>query len=160
MPTVAREPGRNLATPRILVVGVGGLGCPVAELLHASTRIKVVVSSCGFDSFVDYMDGNIKGWTSDRYMPRLLEYQLESIPFDFHELIGALAPRPVFVNAPIGDTNFKWRSVDRIIAAARPVYRLFDAESNLRVEHPGCAHSFPLEMRKQAYEIIDSALKP
>src|SRR5207248_5205470 len=32
-------------------------------------RIKVVVSSCGFDSYVDYMDGNIKGWTSDRYMP-------------------------------------------------------------------------------------------
>ena len=123
-------------------------------------RIKVVVSSCGFDSFVDYMDGNIKGWTSDRYMPRLREYQLESIPFDFHELIGALAPRPIFVNAPIGDTNFKWRSVDRIIAAARPVYRLFDAESNLRVEHPGCAHSFPPEMRKQAYEIIDSVLKP
>jgi len=78
-------------------------------------RIKVVVSSCGFDSFVDYMDGNIKGWTSERYMPKLLEYQdsLEKVPFDFHELIGTLAPRPVFINAPLGDTNFKWREPRR-----------------------------------------------
>src|SRR5205807_3270171 len=77
-------------------------------------RIAVVVSSCGFDSFQDYMDGDIKGWTSERYMPRLLEYRarLAEIPFDFYELIGALAPRLVFISAPRGDTNFKWRSVD------------------------------------------------
>src|SRR5438046_5211217 len=62
-------------------------------------RIKVVVSSCGFDSYLDYKDGDIKGWTSERYLPRLLAYQdrLNDIPFDFHELIGALAPRPIFI---------------------------------------------------------------
>src|SRR5882724_3477020 len=74
-------------------------------------RIKVVVSSCGLDSYRDYMDGNIKGWTSDRYMPKLLDYKLEDIPFDFHEILGAIAPRAVFVCAPIGDTNFRHKSV-------------------------------------------------
>src|SRR5439155_4600310 len=90
-------------------------------------RIRVVVSSCGFDSFMDYMNGNIKGWTSDRYMPKLLEYQnrLADIPFDFHELIAALAPRPVFINAPRGDTNFKWSSVDEVVKAAAPGYHLY-----------------------------------
>src|SRR4030095_8782113 len=37
-------------------------------------RIRVVVTSCAFDSFVDYMDGNITGWTQTRYMPRLHDY--------------------------------------------------------------------------------------
>src|SRR5207249_11546129 len=69
-------------------------------------RIKVIVSSCGFDSYLDYKEGNISGWTSERYMPRLADYQgrLREIPFDFHELIGALAPRAVFISAPLGDT--------------------------------------------------------
>ena len=122
-------------------------------------RIKVIVSSCGFDSYLDYMNGNIKGWTSERYMPKLLDYSLAEIPFDFHEIIGALAPRPVFVNAPIGDSNFKWKSVDAIIAAARPIYKVYGAEGNLRVEHPDCAHDFPNEMREEACRFIEANLK-
>lgn len=117
-------------------------------------RIKGVASSCGFDSFLDYMNGNIKGWTSARYMPRLRDYKLEDIPFDFHELIGALAPRVLFVNAPFGDTNFKWDSVDRIAAAARRVYELYGAAENLIVEHPDCGHLFPKEMRAKAYRLF------
>jgi glucuronyl esterase-like protein len=124
-------------------------------------RIKVVVSSCGFDSYLDYMDGNIKGWTSERYMPRLLEYQnrLEDIPFDFYELIGALAPRAVFINAPLGDGNFKWRSVDKIVRAALPVYELYRVPQKLRVEHPNCGHDFPPEMRELAYRLLRDELK-
>jgi dienelactone hydrolase len=124
-------------------------------------RIKVVVSSCGFDSYVDYMDGKIKGWTSDRYMPKLLAYQdrLPEIPFDFHELIGALAPRPVFINAPLGDTNFKWRSVDEVVKSAKAVYRLYGSEANLHVEHPDCGHDFPLEIREGAYEFLGKHLR-
>src|SRR5438067_4436776 len=65
-------------------------------------RIKVVVSSCGLDSFTDYFGGNIKGWTQERYMPRLTEYmsRVADVPFDFQELIGAIAPRHVFISAP------------------------------------------------------------
>ncbi|MBI2949592.1 MAG: alpha/beta hydrolase [Verrucomicrobia bacterium] len=122
-------------------------------------RIKVIVSSCGFDSFRDYMDGNIKGWTSDRYMPKLLNYPLREIPFDFHELIGALAPRPVFVSAPFYDTNFKWTSVLLIEEAASKVYDLYGARANLRVEHPKCGHEFPIEMREIAYRLFAEQLR-
>jgi hypothetical protein len=125
-------------------------------------RIKVVISSCGFDSFVDYMDGKITGWTSERYMPRLLGYRdrLEEIPFDFYELIGAIAPRPVFVNAPLGDTNFKWRSVDQIVGAAAAVYALYGKAPDLKVEHPDCGHDFPADIREEAYAFLDEALRP
>src|SRR5438067_2292677 len=107
------------------------------------------------------MDDNIKGWTSERYMPKLLAYQnrLSEIPFDFHELIGALAPRPVLINAPLGDTNFKWRSVDEIVRAAAAVYRLYGVPQNLRVEHPDCGHDFPPEMRELAYQLLHENLK-
>jgi dienelactone hydrolase len=131
-------------------------------------RIKVVVSSCGLDSYLDYYGGNPavwehgKGWCQDRYMPRLADYKgrLAEIPFDFHELIGALAPRRVLISAPLGDSNFKWQSVDNIVKAALPVFKLHDAAENLRVVHPGCPHDFPPEIREQAYAWIDSVLKP
>ena len=122
-------------------------------------RIKVVVSSCGFDSFRDYMNGNITGWTSTRYMPRLTKFSPDNYPFDFHEMIGALAPRVVFVSAPLGDTNFKWRSVDAVAASAGKIFELYGVPENLRVEHPDCGHLFPKEMREKAYALLDAHLK-
>ncbi|HUL51361.1 MAG TPA: alpha/beta hydrolase [Candidatus Nitrosotalea sp.] len=124
-------------------------------------RLKAIAVSCGFDSFLDYMNGDIRGWTGERYMPRLLSYcnDLSGIPFDFHELIGALAPRAVFVSAPLGDTNFKWRSVDVITQAASQVYALYGVPGNLHVEHPDCVHLFPREMREAAYKMFDEQLK-
>jgi len=130
-------------------------------------RIKVIVSSCGFDSFVDYYGGDPgvwkpeRGWCQTRYMPRLASYagRLEEIPFDFHELMGALAPRRAFVNAPLGDTNFKWHSVDAVAQAASPIYGLYRAPRNLEVQHPDCGHLFPPEVRQTAYAVLDEALK-
>jgi len=123
-------------------------------------RIRVVVASCGFDSFLDYMDGKIDGWCSERYLPRLLDYRdrLGDIPFDFHELLGALAPRRVWISAPIGDTNFKWRSVDAVVRSASAVYALYQKPERLTVEHPDCAHDFPPASRERAYAVLAQEL--
>jgi dienelactone hydrolase len=121
-------------------------------------RIKVVVTSCGFDSFIDYMDGNIKGWTSDRYMPRLLNYPDKNYPFDFYEVLGAIAPRAVFINAPKRDSNFKWRSVEKIVGEAGKVYELHQAATNLAARYPDAEHSFPAELRKESFGFIESRL--
>jgi dienelactone hydrolase len=124
-------------------------------------RIRVVVSSCGFDSFLDYYGGNIKGWVQERYMMRMQQYldAPQSIPFDFYELISALAPRAVFVNAPLQDSNFRHASVDRIRDAALPVFKLYGAEDRLRVEHPDCDHDFPDQIRFAAYDWIERHLQ-
>ncbi len=127
-------------------------------------RIKAVVSSCGFDAYPDYYDGDAgvwlfgKGWCQTRYMPLLSNYrgQLDKIPFDFPELLGALAPRPVLVNAPLRDSNVRWRSVDRCADAARPVFRLLGREDSLVIRHPDCDHDFPDEQRAEAYTLFDS----
>lgn len=129
-------------------------------------RLKVIVSSCGLDSYLDYYNGDAKnwqpekGWCQTRYMRKLADYQgrLEEIPFDFHELIAALAPRHVLIIAPTKDSNFRAASVDRIAAAARPVFKLLGHEDHLRVEHPECEHDFPPEMREAAYQLFDRVL--
>jgi hypothetical protein len=130
-------------------------------------RIQTIVSCCGFDSFLDYYRGNDdvwrpgKGWTQTRYMPKLSAYRgrLEEIPFDFPELIGVLAPRRVLIIAPLGDANFHADSVDRVVAAARPVYELYGHPGRLRVEHPDCPHDFPRAMRDAAYAFLDAGLR-
>jgi len=129
-------------------------------------RLKVAVSSCGLDSYLDYFNGDPrnwdpeKGWCQTRYMRKLADYKgkLTDIPFDFHEMIGSLAPRYVLIIAPMKDSNFRAGSVDQIAAAARPVFNLFGHENRLRVEHPDCGHDFPPEMREAAYQLFDAVL--
>jgi pimeloyl-ACP methyl ester carboxylesterase len=160
------------ATPGVSPRGFGAIGHSLGghNAIYTAVfddRIKSIVSSCGFDSFLDYYRERQaavwkrgQGWTQDRYMPALAEYdgKLEAIPFDFHELIGALAPRAFLAIAPLHDANFKAQSVDRIIAAARPVYQLHGERDRLAVEHPDCAHDFPTEMRQKAYQWLERYL--
>jgi dienelactone hydrolase len=130
-------------------------------------RLKVIVSSCGLDSFLDYYGGDEKnwapekGWCQTRYMLKLADYKgkLAEIPFDFHELIGALAPRHILIIAPKEDHNFKAESVDRIAKAAQTVFKLHGKPDNLRVEHPAGGPDFPPAMREAAYKLFDDVLK-
>ena len=131
------------------------------------TRLKVIVSSCGLDSYSDYYNGDEKnwlperGWCQTRYMLKLAEYKgrLKDIPFDFHEMIGTLAPRHVLIVAPLKDSNFKHDSVDRIAAAAKPIFKLLGGADRLQVTHPDCQHDFPNDSRAEAYKLIDTVLK-
>ena len=147
-------------------VGAGGIGSIGHSLgghnsIYTAVfdlRIKAVVSCCGFDSYQDYKDGDINGWASDRYMPKFLHYALADIPFDFHDMVAALAPRPFLAVAPLRDANFKWQSVDRIAAAAARVFALYGAQDALAVEHPDCEHDFPDAMRELAYRLFEQHL--
>lgn len=131
-------------------------------------RVSVVVTSCGFDSYRDYYGGAERswyferGWCQLRYMPRLADYRgrLEEIPFDFAEILGAIAPRPIYVNAPLHDSNFVWQSVDRCVAAAQPIYQLLGAPNALTVEHPDIDHNFPDAQREAAYRTLQQVLQP
>jgi hypothetical protein len=107
------------------------------------------------------MNGKIKGWTSDRYMPKLIDYvdKVDQVPFDFGEILGTIAPRHVVVVAPKKDDNFRWESAAKVVRSAAEVYKLVDAEKNLRIEHPDDIHVFSAEMREMAYKRIDEVLK-
>ena len=126
-------------------------------------RIKVIVSSCGFCGFPKYYGGNLKGWTSDRYMPRIAaEFgnDPKKVPFDFTDVVTSFAPRPFLAVAPVRDDNFAVAGVRDVIAAAAPAYKSFGAAENLKAIYPDAGHDFPAAARKTAYEFLDQHLKP
>lgn len=147
---------------RIGVIGhsLGGHNAIFTALFEP--RIKAVVSSCGFNAFPFYYKGNIAGWSHKGYMPRLKEtYQLDlrQVPFDFPELIGALAPRAFFTNSPLHDANFEVEGVRVCITAAKPVYEFLGVPDRLIAVHPDAQHTFPAAVRIQAYEFLDRNLR-
>ena len=130
-------------------------------------RIVAVVSSCGLDAYPDYYQGDPRrwepkqGWCQLRYMPKLANYKgrLDEIPFDFHEMIAALAPRHMLIIAPTMDGNFRADSVDRIARSASEIFKLHGCPDHLRVLHPECNHDFPPEMREEGFKLFDVMLK-
>ena len=147
---------------RIGVIGHSLGGHNAIFLAAFDSRITVCVSSCGWTPFADYYGGKIAGWTSARYMPRLRDvYHLDpnQVPFDFGEVIAAIAPRAFFSNSPLHDENFSVSGVKKAVPEIGKVYHLFGADRALEVVHPDCAHDFPPEIREQAYRFIDSSLK-
>ena len=49
--------------------------------------------------------------------------------------------------------------VQKSVEAARDVYKLWDAEDQLVARHPEAGHSFPDEVREEAYRWLDGHLK-
>jgi pimeloyl-ACP methyl ester carboxylesterase len=146
---------------RIAVIGhsLGGHNSMFVALFDP--RIKAVVTSCGFTSFQKYYKGDLTGWSHKGYMPKIAsvyEKNPDKMPFEFSEVLAALAPRPVFINAPLHDDNFDVSGVDDCVRAAEPVYALRGAKGAIVVVHPDAAHSFPPEIRQQAYRFLDKAL--
>ncbi|MCH7726997.1 MAG: alpha/beta fold hydrolase, partial [Planctomycetes bacterium] len=125
-------------------------------------RIKAVVTSCGFTAFHHYYGGKLAGWTSDRYMPQIRDQygnDPDKMPFDFYEVLAATAPRGIFINAPVRDSNFDITGVKKVVTEVRKVYELLGAKENLVAVHPNSAHDFPDDVRRQAYEWLDGQLK-
>ena len=126
-------------------------------------RVKVLVTSCGFTAFPKYYNGDLTGWTHDGYMPAIAsEFGKDParMPFDFPGLLAALAPRGLFINAPLRDANFDVSGVRDCVAAAQKAYALLNAEDRLAVEYPDAEHDFPDAQRRSAYEFIETALAP
>jgi pimeloyl-ACP methyl ester carboxylesterase len=125
-------------------------------------RIKAVVSNCGFTSFPKYMKGNLKGWSSARYMPRIASKhgsKPDTMPFDFPEIVASFAPRAFLASSPLHDDNFEVSGVKDCMAKAKPVYALLGAEEKLRANYPDCKHEFPPDVREVAYAFLDRWLK-
>jgi dienelactone hydrolase len=125
-------------------------------------RIKAAVTNCGFTSFPKYYGGNLTGWSHKGYMPAIeSDYGKDPsrMPFDFPEVLAAIAPRAVLAIAPLRDSNFEVSGVRDCVASAAHVYRLLGAESALHALYPDCAHEFPDDLRKQAYDWLKAKLQ-
>ncbi|MFT3946792.1 MAG: alpha/beta fold hydrolase [Agriterribacter sp.] len=133
------------------------------------TRLKVIVSSCGWTLMHDYFNGDTASaqkyggklwpWAQERYMPLIGDqygFDPDKVPFDFDEAIAAIAPRAFFSSAPVHDANFSIEGVKKGIANVKAVYDFLDVPQRLQVCYPDCQHDFPLQVRSQVYDFIDS----
>lgn len=122
-------------------------------------RIRAMVTSCGFNSFRKYYNGDLTGWSGRRYMPLIAEKfgkDWKQMPFDFPEILIALAPRPLFINAPLHDSNFEVSGVRDCVERARPVYdTLFRSKDNLVAVYPDVGHEFPKAIRESTYAFLE-----
>ncbi len=147
---------------RIGVIGHSPGGHNALFLAAFEPRISAVVTSCGFTSFRKYKGGDLSGWSHFGYMPRIASDYWnapELMPFDFSDVLALIAPRPVFINAPVFDANFDWSGVDDCVRSARAIYsRVFHIRNKLRLVHPDSAHDFPSDVRSQAYSFLAGAL--
>ncbi|HJQ78736.1 MAG TPA: prolyl oligopeptidase family serine peptidase [Lacipirellulaceae bacterium] len=124
-------------------------------------RIKAVVTCCGFTRFHKYMKGDLTGWSGPRYMPRIKSHyglSPDRMPFDFTEVIAAIAPRSVFIVAPVHDDNFDVGGVRDVVAAAQPVFKLLGRPDRLRAVYPDAGHDFPDAARHEAYDFLRASL--
>lgn len=163
---------KDVDPDRIGVIGLSLGGHDAIFVGAFDTRLKVIVSSCGWTLMHYYDDGNkeaqkkyggkLWGWAQDRYMPLFRDkYNLDpdKIPFDFDEVIATLAPRAFFSSSSLNDSNFDIRGVKKGIAVVAEVYRFLGAEDNLQFRYPEAQHDFPPEVRLQAYRFIDKLLE-
>jgi pimeloyl-ACP methyl ester carboxylesterase len=130
------------------------------------TRLKAVITSCGWTEFEYYnigeeaselYGGRLGPWAQDRYMPLLRDkYRLESVPFNFHDVIALIAPRAAYSVSPLHDANFDVEGVKAGIRKAAEVYRFLKVEHHLRVDYPDAPHDFPETCRQAAYRWADS----
>jgi dienelactone hydrolase len=125
-------------------------------------RIKATVSNCGFTSFAKYYGGNLTGWTGKTYMPRIATAYGKDparVPFDFCDVVAAMAPRAFLASSPLHDSNFEVSGVRDVIAAVKPVYEKAGARDRLQANYPDSKHEFPDAVRATAYEFLDRWLK-
>jgi hypothetical protein len=136
-------------------------------------RIKVGASNCGFDTF--RIDGNVWRWShATALMPRLGFYvgssyinmdfyravpdsEVIQTPFDMHELLALIAPRPLFLSTSDEDfvfPNAGW-STRRALARIEPVYNLLNGVGKIESHFFKGGHSFPNDVSSRAYDWLD-----
>ncbi len=128
---------------RIYAAGYS-LGATVALYSAAlDERIKAVVSVCGFTPMrLDTMEKGTEGIKMYSHLhgliPRLGFFigRENHIPYDFHEVIAAIAPRPALIVAPIWDRFAAFDDIKQCLTEVEKVYDLLGAENKIELCAP------------------------
>jgi dienelactone hydrolase len=106
-------------------------------------RVKGVVSIAGFTPMrtdtPDRGTGGIARYYEERgLLPRLGFFagNEAKIPYDYQELIAAIAPRPVYVLQPTLDRDANPADVRAVVDQARKIFTLYNAADQLVLDEP------------------------
>ncbi len=150
-------------------VAVAGYSLGGAVALHAAAldeRIRAVASTCGFASLrLDAHGAETEGLR--RYcllrptLPRLGFFlgQERRVPYDYHELLALIAPRPALILAPRLDQDWRPEDVRACYDAALAVYRLLGADDRLCWEAPDDLNRYPPRYQERVNTWLASAVR-
>ncbi|MCX6622536.1 MAG: hypothetical protein NTY38_16005 [Acidobacteria bacterium] len=140
-------------------------------------RLACGVSSCGFDTFRH--DGNVYRWShATALMPRLGFYisspyismqafsgmpdsETVRVPFDLHEVLALIAPRPLLLAASDDDNVFPnagW-STRQAMARLEPLYAKLGAAGRIGSYYFRGGHGFPPDSASRCYGWLDRWLR-
>lgn len=147
---------------RIGVIGHSLGGYNGWFLAGLDSRIRAVVSSCGFSMFTDDPDPNRWGrreWFS--HIPEITDYlAADRLPFEWHEIAALAAPTPFFLWGGMNDPIFpNWMAIAAGAKEIGSVYELLKQPSSFECLFGNVGHDFPVSIRKYAYEFLDQALR-
>jgi dienelactone hydrolase len=138
---VSKEP--QVDSNRIYLFGYS-MGANLA--LHTAvldSRVKGVVSLNGFtpmrtDTENKGTGGIARYFREHDLLPRMGAFagKESRLPYDFDELIAAIAPRPVYILSPQFDRDATPADVRLAVDQAKKIYRLYNAADNVMLDEP------------------------
>lgn len=148
---------------RIYVAGYS-LGALVGLYSAAlDDRIAGAISVAGFTPMrtntPDRGTEGIKAWSHlHGLMPRLGFFAGEEnrIPYDFHEVMACIAPRPLLVIAPLVDKDAHHEDVVKSVDESKKIYDLYNAPVNIEIFSPNDINRLSPEIREKMYEWLNN----
>ena len=80
------------------------------------------------------------------------------IPYDYHEVLACIAPRPVLIIAPVMDKDAHLQDVQECVEQARKIYDLYAASDKIQIFSPDDYNRLSPEMREKTYEWLQERL--
>jgi hypothetical protein len=106
--------------------------------------------------------GGVARYSHERdLMPRLGFFvgHEAQIPYDFHEVLGLIAPRPALVVQPQLDRDVTPADVETAVNDARKVYALYGASDKLGFRQPWDYNRLPNQLQDQVIDWMRSTLR-
>jgi len=162
---------------RLASIGHSHGGYTTLFSMALDDRIKAGVSNCGFDTL--RIDGNTWRWSRATALLPLLGFYVTNprlnmdfyravpdsgvvdVPFDMHEFLALIAPRPLLLSASDEDFVFPnggW-STRRALARVEPLYEVLGAKENISSFFFSGGHNFSAEASANAYRWLERQLK-
>lgn len=156
----------DVDSTRIFLFGYS-MGANIA--LHAAVlepRVKGVVSLNGFTPMRPDTDDRGTGGIARYFrehdlLPRMGAFAGNEarLPYDYDELIAAIAPRPVYVLAAQLDRDATHGDVKTALEQAKKVYGLYQAADNLMLYEPWDYNRLPLGTQDRVIEWMRQKMK-
>lgn len=151
---------------RIYLFGYS-MGANIA--LHTAvldSRVKGVVSLNGFTPMRTDIPSKGTGGIARYFrehdlLPRMgaFEGKESRLPYDFDELIAAIAPRPVYILEAQFDRDATPADVKKAVDQAKKVYSLYNAADNLMLDEPWDYNRLPLGTQERAIRWMAQRMK-